>query len=908
MDPATSSLSPEEPAALIANRYRLLARIHAGTAGTLHRAEDLAFSRTVALRILTPALSRDEAVLGRMQARLQAGAVMAREDLGADIIELTDLGRTDAGLVFVVTEFLAGDSLATQLAREGPMAWRTLRPLMVRACQIIHLSHQHGRLRLDLQTRHFFPIRDKSRTSTLKILSTGIGDVFGDNLWASLSPAAAAAHLRYAAPEQVTGGNVDARTDVYALGVIMYELLTGRVPFPDPRPAYVCARHLLEPAPLLTTGPGGPIPEAVAAIVARALAKAPEDRWPTMRALANAMAAIEFGPCDASGVLEVEDVSPPTPAASSASMRIDPSARHAPSPAVRPKTLPPLRDAFMADAQPSEARAERPTAAPRPPVPEDRSSRTPADPLPPGSPVLSASPDPRDPGSSSTMAWEEILAAADEAVAAVASVATSGTAGDSGVFIPERLLHSGEAATASMTRGRRNAASSQSATVILPRTLVLRADAEVAAASTTLQLDDADLRDIDDPAGDSAADLPTLTSRRARTVRNTAATTMAPTTGTPGPAAPPSSVPASAPATGVGLAAAGSTLDQPAPFGHASVTEVAASSHGSTDSAGSLRAAIDRSATVWPLASRSLVVRSPARPIAWAAALLVTLAGVAGGVRLLRPREPATPPIVALTPTPVHAPLAGSRDRSRATAPSATAAPVTDLSPGTGPSASAAPVTDLSQETSSRRARDPEPTQWPGRVSQRPPEPTVAVAAPSPEPAVAVAPAAVASSVTPPADTTPEPRVVAPVLPASDASQPAITPPRPGARTVRIPPTSSAETSADPPPGPRKSSPGARLPDAGHELAAPLDHDPMRAASLLTRAEQAAARGEQGLALSLAIQSYHAGPSTSALHLAGKLACKLGDADKARWARTHLAAADRGPVQLACEAAGVALE
>lgn len=351
------------------------------------------------------------------------------------------------------------------------------------------------------------------------------------------------------------------------------------------------------------------------------------------------------------------------------------------------------------------------------------------------------------------------------------------------------------------------------------------------------------------------------------------------------------------------------------------MTEVAASSHGSTDSAGSLRAAIDRSATVWPLASRSLVVRSPARLIAWAAALLVTLASVAGGVRLLRPREPATAPIVALTPTqPVRTPqpatLAGSRDRSRETGPSASAAPVIDLSPETGRSPSGAPVTYLSQETSSRLTRDPEPPQWPGRISQRPPEPTVPVAPPSPvlvappSPVPAVAPAAVASAVTTPAGTTPEPRVVAPVLPATEATQPAITPAKPGARTVRVPTTSSvpAGTSADPPPGPRKSSPGARLPDAGHELAAPLEHDPMRAASLLTRAEQAAARGEQGLALSLAIQSYHAGPSTNALHLAGKLACKLGDADKARWARTHLAPADRGPVEVTCKAAGVALE
>jgi len=609
------------------------------------------------------------------------------------------------------------------------------------------------------------------------------------------------------------------------------------------------------------------------------------------------MAAIEFRPCDASGVLEVEDVVLPTPTASSTSMRIDPAARQAPSPAVRPKTLPPLRDAFLAEAPSPETRGERHNAAPRSTVPE-HGALSPTDPPPPRSPVLSARPAPRDPGSSSTMAWEEILAAADEAVAAVASVAATGTAGDSGVFIPERLLHSGEAATASMTRGRRSTASSHSATAILPRTLVLRADADVAAASTTLQLDDTDLRDIDDPAGDSAADLPTLTTRRARAAQASTPATTPATTPTaparaPGPAdsASPEAGRTRAPAGSTGLAA-GSTLNQAAPPGHASVTEVAASSHGSTDSAGSLRAAIDRSATVWPAASRSQVARRPARPIAWAAALAVSLAGTVVGVRLLRPREPATAPIAAVSPAPpVHPSVAAHPTRSA------------DLAPRTGRSASATPVIDLSQETSDSGLRDQEPSQWPIRTGVRRPEPTGAAAPIAVEGAggaSAVASPDVASAVAPVPAFAPPP--AAPPTPA--------TPRQPAARSVRNPASSPqpAETSAEPPPGPRKSAPGAHLPDAGHELAAPLDHDPMRAASLLTRAEQTAARGEQGLALSLAIQSYHAAPSTNALHLAGTLACKLGDAGKARWALTHLPPADRSPVEATCQTAGVALE
>lgn len=868
--------APDAPPELIANRYRLVARIHASSAGSLYRAEDLAFSRTVALRLLTPALSRDEAVLTRLRARLEAGAAMNRDDLGADIIELTDLGRAENGLVFVVTEFLTGESLAAQLAREGPLPWRTLRPLMVRACQLIHLSHQHGLLRLDLQTRHFFPVRDKTRTSTLKILSTGIGDVFGDDLWSSLSPAATAHHLRYAAPEQVTGGNVDARTDVYALGVIMYELLAGRVPFPDVRPAYLCARHLLEPAPLLTTGAAGPIPEAVAAIVARALAKDPDDRWPTTRALANAMAAIQFGPCDASGVLEVVDALPIEPATSSASMRIDPTVRHAPSPTIRPKTLPPLRDAFLADPPPSEALGDTAREA----VLEDSplANASPAN-APTGGdrPVLSAGSEARAHGSSSAMAWEEILAAADEAIAAVAQTGTTGTAGDSGVFIPESLLRSGAAATASMTRARLSldlappapeldAAASHSDTVILPRTLLLRADA--AAASTTLQLDDADLRDLDDPAGASASELPALGARSGRS--------------------------GAEPVT-----ATASTRERRTPAADLGVSEVAAASHASTDSAGSLRAAIDRSA-VWP-AARSQLARRPTRPIAWAAALILALGGVAAGVRLLRPPMSAPPLVVAapLAPRTDSAALPAAIARSR------------DLSPETG--AAARPLHDLSDETAKLVTHDPAPTQWsPPAAPAGPPPAAVMPSVPPP-----IAPIA---APTPPAPSPAESRDLAPAPRGIVAPEPTPNPrprgeaashspgPRAAARPVAATPTPTPLETPSVPTGPRKSSPGAHLPDAGHELAAPLDHDPMRAATLLAKAEQAAARGEQALALSLAIQSYHAQPSNNALSFAGKQACKLGDGEKARWARMHLMPGERGPVDTACKAAGLALE
>lgn len=211
-----------------------------------------------------------------------------------------------------------------------------------------------------------------------------------------------------------------------------------------------------------------------------------------MRAFANAWPRSARAPADASGNVEVGTV-PPTPAGVSQSMRIDQRPVTPPPPWCLPRTLPPLRDAFMAA---NAATSERVVAADSRAIDEraqtyERWFK--------GSPE----PGPTASGSSSQMAWEEILAAAEEAVAAVASASGSGTAGDSGVFIPERLLHSGEAATASTVRGRRPvltgrppiraAARSAPPTVRVaaprtPRTAPPVELAEAAAASTTLQL------------------------------------------------------------------------------------------------------------------------------------------------------------------------------------------------------------------------------------------------------------------------------------------------------------------------------------------------------------------------------------------------------------------------------------
>ena len=307
--------------------------------------------------------------------------------------------------------------------------------------------------------------------------------------------------------------------------------------------------------------------------------------------------------------------------------------------------------------------------------------------------------------------------------------------------------------------------------------------------------------------------------------------------------------------------------------------------------------------------ARSQIAARPAnkRPYAWAAAAVLAIGTAAAGLRMLRPDEAAAP-VVAASHAGVE--LADARGRRPdAAIPAAIASRRSNSSAEAG--------RDLSPRTAAPPSLPPRDPQWIEHADHAPTSDLSRGTARndlSPGTAAATAPAE--PDLAAGADGRPAPRKLSPetareatgdgeAVAAASAGKPAKTSPEaPRAAAPR-----ASQDGESPPPTPaRKSVPGAHLPDAAHELAAPLDHDPLHSASLLEKAEQAAGRGERALALSLAIKSYHAQPNADALRVAGELACKLGDAGKARWARDHLVPGERGSVEAACKAADLTLE
>ncbi|PCC66737.1 serine/threonine protein kinase [Nannocystis exedens] len=317
------------PGVILGGRYRLASRLGCDALGELMRGEDLELGRPIAVRFVPPELNSGDELVARLELRRSRNLRLPRGEvpLLADLVDLLDLGHDERGRLYVVTDVFPVASLADELARQGPPPWQRLRALLVRACQIVHLSHEHGMIRQDLSTSSLYPVRDKNDPGTLKVVSPGLLVASGGRVWSCVEPRAALRLARYAAPEQISTGVIDRRTDVYALGVILYECLTGRVPFVDPRPAHVLAAHLITPPAPFPAAVRRRIPAELEAIVLRALAKSPDDRWPTVMALANAMAAIEVGRLQFSGTLDTGDADDFTeylaPQTSAISMRVD---------------------------------------------------------------------------------------------------------------------------------------------------------------------------------------------------------------------------------------------------------------------------------------------------------------------------------------------------------------------------------------------------------------------------------------------------------------------------------------------------------------------------------------------------------------------------------------------------------
>jgi len=256
--------------------------------GHVFLVEQVRLQKQLALKILSPevlALTGGESQKARFLREARASSRLQHPG----IVEVIDFGSTEGGLPFIVMEYLSGEDLAERLDRAGPMQWSDAKNLIVQVLEALEVAHEHGVVHRDIKPENCFLSRSGS-TETVKLVDFGIAKLLTEV--GGAGPLTQRGELlgtpQYMSPEQALGRPVDNRSDVYAVGVLLYELLSGMPPFDDGTPMEVLTNQITTPPPPLAERALA-LPQGAAEVVATALAKEPGDRYPSVRAMIDAI-------------------------------------------------------------------------------------------------------------------------------------------------------------------------------------------------------------------------------------------------------------------------------------------------------------------------------------------------------------------------------------------------------------------------------------------------------------------------------------------------------------------------------------------------------------------------------------------------------------------------------------------
>jgi serine/threonine protein kinase len=284
-------------------RYEILAPLAEGGMGAVYRARRTLLGDDVAIKIVRA----DHAGPGPVERFMRESRACA-QIRHPNIVSILDFNTDDPERPFLVMELLNGRSLKEELACRGPFSVDELREIVPPLCVALDLAHDRGIVHRDLKPANIVAHQFASGEVVYKIVDFGLANILESVDDTRLT----GAHqfigtVAYASPEQLTGAVVDARSDIYSLGVVIFELLTGRVPFEGEDLTAVLSGHLMTPAPPPSRLRPG-LPAWVDTAVLRALAKSPDDRWPDIT---------ELGRAFASGSGDSMTISVPAPPASS---------------------------------------------------------------------------------------------------------------------------------------------------------------------------------------------------------------------------------------------------------------------------------------------------------------------------------------------------------------------------------------------------------------------------------------------------------------------------------------------------------------------------------------------------------------------------------------------------------------
>ncbi|HEY4239276.1 MAG TPA: protein kinase, partial [Kofleriaceae bacterium] len=264
-------------------RYRVLELIGEGGMGKVYLAEHVEIGKRVALKVLHPSYSRMPDLVERFRREARAASKIGHPN----IVDVTDSGTTAAGSVYFVMEYLEGVELGSVIEREGAIDVARALKITGQICRALAAAHREGIIHRDLKPENIFLITRDGAADVVKVLDFGIAKTTEAEAARErrlTSPGMAMGTPEYMAPEQAAGRPADARCDVYALGAILYEMVTGIPPYTgDNFMEILTKKATQDPPPPLTVR--GDLPVQVGDLVMQAMARNPDHRPQTMEAL-----------------------------------------------------------------------------------------------------------------------------------------------------------------------------------------------------------------------------------------------------------------------------------------------------------------------------------------------------------------------------------------------------------------------------------------------------------------------------------------------------------------------------------------------------------------------------------------------------------------------------------------------
>ncbi|MEJ7732862.1 MAG: protein kinase [Polyangiaceae bacterium] len=285
---------------VVAGRFRVTGLVGEGAMATVHRAVDLTqedpSAAQVALKVMHEHLAGDDTFVRRFRREAKAAAALRHPHS----VRIVDYG-IDGTVAYIAMELLIGQDLFQLIKHDGALAGRRAAEIMVQVCDALTAAHSRGILHRDLKPENVMLVRGTAPGQDMvKVLDFGVAKIVASEHRIEDAPTnitgtgltsvgAVLGTPEYMSPEQCQGEPLDFRSDIYACGVLLYQLVTGQVPFSGETPVHTMLLHVREPPqPPRTLAPG--LDAAIEEVILRALAKRPDDRYPDAQQLGSALA------------------------------------------------------------------------------------------------------------------------------------------------------------------------------------------------------------------------------------------------------------------------------------------------------------------------------------------------------------------------------------------------------------------------------------------------------------------------------------------------------------------------------------------------------------------------------------------------------------------------------------------